>query len=105
MKLSHNVWYQPKSSNFDHSFIKLGHNDKYPNVFLEFDNGPDCNIPSGVIALCLWDYVFFCCCNVQSLNLSNFKSDLGPNTLKSIQIHYSYFDLSMITITLQLQDL
>ena len=31
--------------------------------------------------------------------------DLGPNTLKSIQIHYSYFDLSMITITLQLQDL
>ena len=32
-------------------------------------------------------------------------SDLGPNTLKSIQIHYNYFDLSMITITLQLQDL
>ena len=32
-------------------------------------------------------------------------ADLGPNTLKSIQIHYSYFDLSMITITLQLQDL
>ena len=31
--------------------------------------------------------------------------DLGPNTLKSIQIHYNYFDLSMITITLQLQDL
>ena len=30
-------------------------------------------------------------------------ADLGPNTLKSIQIHYSYFDLSMITITLQLQ--
>ena len=29
--------------------------------------------------------------------------DLGPNTLKSIQIHYSYFDLSMITIALQLQ--
>ena len=25
--------------------------------------------------------------------------DLGPNTLKSIQIHYSYFDLSMITFT------
>ena len=33
------------------------------------------------------------------------SADLGPNTLKSIQIHYSYFDLSMITITLQLQDL
>ena len=32
-------------------------------------------------------------------------ADLGPNTLKSIQIHYIYFDLSMITITLQLQDL
>ena len=32
-------------------------------------------------------------------------ADLGPNTLKSIQIHYNYFDLSMITITLQLQDL
>ena len=32
-------------------------------------------------------------------------TDLGPNTLKSIQIHCSYFDLSMITITLQLQDL
>ena len=34
-----------------------------------------------------------------------FRPDLGPNTLKSIQIHYNYFDLSMITITLQLQDL
>ena len=33
------------------------------------------------------------------------RPDLGPNTLKSIQIHYNYFDLSMITITLQLQDL
>ena len=33
------------------------------------------------------------------------RTDLGPNTLKSIQIHYNYFDLSMITITLQLQDL
>ena len=33
------------------------------------------------------------------------SADLGPNTLKSIQIHYNYFDLSMITITLQLQDL
>ena len=33
------------------------------------------------------------------------RADLGPNTLKSIQIHYNYFDLSMITITLQLQDL
>ena len=32
-------------------------------------------------------------------------TDLGPNTLKSIQIHYNYFELSMITITLQLQDL
>ena len=32
-------------------------------------------------------------------------ADLGPNTLKSIQIHYSYFDLLVITITLQLQDL
>ena len=32
-------------------------------------------------------------------------SDLGPNTLKSIQIHYSYFDLLMITIALQLHDL
>ena len=28
-----------------------------------------------------------------------FRPDLGPNTLKSIQIHYNYFDLSMITIT------
>ena len=34
------------------------------------------------------------CCQMQA-NVS----DLGPNTLKSIQIHYSYFDLSMITIT------
>ena len=33
------------------------------------------------------------------------QSDLGSNTLKSIQIHYNYFNLSMITITLQLQDL
>ena len=30
-------------------------------------------------------------------------ADLGPNTLKSIQKHYSYFHLSMITITLQLR--
>ena len=29
----------------------------------------------------------------------------GAKYFESIQIHYSYFDLSMITITLQLQDL
>ena len=40
-------------------------------------------------------FFYFCAC----------EADLGPNTLKSIQIHYNYFDLSMITITLQLQDL
>ena len=39
------------------------------------------------------------------MDLHNRNADLGPNTLKSIQIHYNYFDLSMITITLQLQDL
>ena len=37
--------------------------------------------------------------------MTDLEADLGPNTLKSIQIHYNYFDLSMITITLQLQDL
>ena len=39
------------------------------------------------------------------LKVTNMAADLGPNTLKSIQIHYNYFKLSMITITLQLQDL
>ena len=34
-----------------------------------------------------------------------YPPDLGPNTLKSIQIHYNYLELSKITITLQLQDL
>ena len=28
-----------KSSNFDHNLMKLAHNVKYHNVFLEFDNG------------------------------------------------------------------
>ena len=43
--------------------------------------------------------------NAVNFDKSNaLNSDLGPNTLKSIQIHYNYFDLSMITITLQIQD-
>ena len=31
-----------KSSNFDNNVIKPGHNIKYHNVFLEFDNGLYC---------------------------------------------------------------
>ena len=41
----------------------------------------------------------------ETLHIKDMATDLGPNTLKSIQIHYNYSDLSMITITLQLQDL
>ena len=39
---------------------------------------------------------------ISRLNVTVFNvllPDLGPNTLKSIQIHYNYFDLSVITIT------
>ena len=42
---------------------------------------------------------------IQEIAHNMMRTDLGPNTLKSIQIHYNYFDLSMITITLQSQDL
>ena len=42
------------SSNFDHNYMKLGHNVKYNNVFLEFDNGLYRHMLSWVIALCWW---------------------------------------------------
>ena len=45
-------------NSFDYNFMKLGHIIKYHNVF-KFQNGLYRIMPSGVIALCLWQFPIY----------------------------------------------
>ena len=47
-----------KMNNFDYKSMKLGHIIKYHNVF-KFQNGPYHIMPSGVIALCQWQFPIY----------------------------------------------